>query len=61
MIKTKDGDILIHKKTWDTISQDEHFKELAEEIEDLEAHYESMQDKENVSFDEYLKNRKSNV
>ena len=61
MITTKDGNIVIHKQTWETIKSDEHYKEIAEEIEDLELHYESMKDEGKTSFQEYIKNRKQNV
>ena len=61
MITTKDGNIVIHKETWTTIKSDEHYKEIAEEIEDLELHYESMKDKGRISFEEYLAKRKKNV
>lgn len=57
MTITENGDVLIHNKTWETIINDAHYAELAEKIENLESHYQSMQNEGRVNFDDYLAKR----
>ena len=57
----QNGDVLIHKKTWDIVKNNSYYSEIADMIEDLEAHYDSMNDPSNVSLEDYLKKRDSLV
>jgi hypothetical protein len=59
MIQTNDGDVIIHKQVWEIMRKDEHYHDLAEEIEDLEDHYDAINDPARVTFEEYLKTRKN--
>jgi hypothetical protein len=61
MVTTKDGDVLIHRKTWDILKNDENYRELTSYIEDLELHYQSMSDEGRVSLTDYDRSRKRHV
>jgi ribosome recycling factor len=54
MLTTNDGNLVIHKNVWDKIKHDDHYRELAEEIEDLEDHYLSKIEGGEKSFKEFL-------
>lgn len=53
MTETKDGNVIIHRKTWDILKKDENYKELTSYIEDLELHYQSMAGEGRVSLSDY--------
>ena len=42
MVKTAEGDIIIHKEIWDKMKNESHYQDFAEQIEDLEDHLESV-------------------
>lgn len=58
---TKDGDVIIHKETWETLINDEHYRDLAEEIKDLEDHFIAMKENGRISFDDYVIKREKSV
>ena len=61
MTLTENGDVIIHKETWDMMNNNKEYQELLEDIIDIELHRESMQEGGGISLDEYMKTRNIHV